>query len=148
MERYSGLSVILKYLFLQYVSLSNKAALIALFIGISAIIAGLVMLFFHPTKKHIRILLVIAILPLFIGIAGAISTIHTTQKAAQLEQIKGIEPSAQKYFDLQYGYSKALLHSFSTIVGAASAIPGLLLVAILKRKNRPKISRQENRLRR
>lgn len=148
MERYSGLSVILKYLFLQYVSLSGKAAFIALFIGICATITGLAMLFLHPTKKHIRILSIIAILPFFIGIAGAILTIHTTQEAAQLEQIKGIEPSAQKYFDLQYGYSKALLHSFPAIVGAASTIPGLLLVAILKRKNRPKISRQENRLRR
>lgn len=137
MERYRGILFFLKYLFLQYAGLSGAMAATALFIGLGATIAGLAMLFSRPAKKHIGVLFVIATLPLFIGIAGTIFTIHTTQEAVQLEQIKGLQPSAQRYYDLEYGYSKALLHSFPTIVGASSAIPGLLLVAILKRKNRP-----------
>ncbi|MBN1353593.1 MAG: hypothetical protein JW994_02845 [Candidatus Omnitrophica bacterium] len=136
------LAVIFKELFMYYVNLTGFAALLAFFIGLFATIAGIVMLIFRMRRIYIHILFIIAILPIVVGFAGTMTCIEEVNDTASLEKKVGLTPTAERYYDLEYGYAKYLLYSFPVMAGCASAIPPLFIVVFLYQKNSKKNSKK------
>ncbi|MDD5173461.1 MAG: hypothetical protein PHV48_01365 [Candidatus Omnitrophica bacterium] len=134
MPRYSGLLVNLRYFFLHYFMLSDPLAFIALVSGVVITVLFLILLFMRPDKKFLNALAFIALAPLFIGIAGTISTVHSTREAIKIENLNGKSPSAKKYYSLEYIYSQTLLQAFPALAGAAGSIAPVILLAALKRR--------------
>ena len=134
MERYKGLFFFIKYLFLHYISLSGPIVLVSISIGLAATIAGLVLLFNPSNKKYIAILAIVAVVPIIIGIEGALLNINSAKEALSIEQKYKIEPTARRYDDIQYLYRRELFYAFPAVVGTLSTLAPLIVVYLLKRK--------------
>ncbi|MCX5679823.1 MAG: hypothetical protein NTZ95_04110 [Candidatus Omnitrophica bacterium] len=133
MNRYTGIFSYISYLFLHYSILSGPYNALALDIGVFGAITGLLMLYYKNLRLHRRMLLIIAAFSIIIGLMGTVATIHGTAEAVSIEQKINIKSTADKYYSLEYGYSKLLLWLFPFFVGLFSAVPSLLISQILKK---------------
>lgn len=133
MSRYSGIFSHIANLFTHYSNLSGPYNMLVLIIGAFGVIAGSLMLCFKNLRIHRRILLIIAVFSIITGLLGTVATIYGTAQAVSIEQKSDIVPTADKYYDLEYGYSKILLWLFPLSAGLFSAIPSLLILLILKK---------------
>lgn len=134
MQRYGGLLVNLKYFFLHYVMMSDPSAFIAVISGIVVTVLFLMLLFIRSNLKYPDTLVFLALLPLCIGAVGTIYTVHNTREAVKIENENGKSSSAEKYYDLEYIYSRTLIQSFPVLAGAASTIIPIVLLVALKRR--------------
>ncbi|MFA5008527.1 MAG: hypothetical protein WC546_04840 [Candidatus Omnitrophota bacterium] len=134
MTRYKGIFFIIDHLFSQYVSLSNKIPQVALLFLALVAIGAIAFFVFNIPKKYTRLLTFMAVLPLFLGIIGTVLSIKYAREAVCLEAKQGLVSTAQKYYDLEYGYCQGLIYSFPIIVGASSTILALILVLIVKKR--------------
>lgn len=135
-SRYSGSLYYVKYLFMHYISLTGPAALVAMSLGAFATILGLAMLFVRVYRRYVAILSILTILTVFIGMAGTILISCKTKETVLLEERAGLKSTAQRYYDLQYGYSESLLVWFPFIIGTASAIPPAIILIILIQRSK------------
>jgi hypothetical protein len=134
MSRYGNVIFMVQYLFAHYVIIAGPAAIISLLTGAAITIIELLAFRFNFAKGRERMFLIASWLPLFIGIAGTVIVINTINTALSLEEQVGRAASANKYYDLQYGYDKPLLIIFPLIIGIMSSIPPLVTWRIAIRK--------------
>ena len=132
MSRYSGIFSYITYLFIQYSTLSGPYNVLALGIGAFGAIAGLLMIFLKDFRVYRKILLAVAVLSIATGLIGTVATIHETTEAISSEHKMYIRSTADKYYSLEYGYSKLLLWFFPFSIGLFSSVPSLVISRILK----------------
>lgn len=134
--RYSGTFFIIKSVFLHYLLLSSPFSYMALLAGALALIAiGLARILPNWPRPLAFIIRLLTLLPLLIGLAGTAIIVHDTAYIAALETKSCITPSAEKYYDLQYGYSRLLLFIFPAIIGAMGSIFSILLAKFTRKKD-------------
>jgi len=136
MARYGGSFFIIKYLFLQYLLLSDKIVMAALVCGVIVTAAGLVMLLLRPPKKYADMLMVVSLLPICLGAIGTFSASAATWEAVRIEEGRYMVPTAYRYYDWQYLFTECMLYSFPVIIGAVGTLPGLFISMFLRRKSR------------
>ena len=134
MERYGGFLSYSGYLLLQYLLLSDRIVLTALFIGLGATMAGLAMFTLRPAKKYTDILFLVSLLPFCLGIVGTFTTTANAWDAARLEAKNNLPSSAYRYYDYQYFFNKYTLYTFPAAVGFMSTLPPFLISIALKRR--------------
>lgn len=131
MDRYLGAFSYAKAIFVHYMTLTNETVLFAFAAGVLAFSTGLAMIFFERVRKNLAVLGVLIFLPIVISVFGTALTIRDVNEAISLEKQHELESSAEKYYDLEYGYSKGLLIFFCLGAGIASAIPAIIVFIIL-----------------
>jgi hypothetical protein len=127
MEQYRGTFPDLIYIFLQYVSLSNPAVIVAMAIGAISTGLSIAMILARPLRKYRIVLFVLAAATILTGLTGSVLNMREANEAKLLEMRAGLSPSAQRYYDTEYGYNKNLFYLFPFLTGILSAIPSLFL---------------------
>jgi len=133
-ETIMGILYIVKELFMEYVSISGPVALLTMALGLLGTALGISMFFINPRREYITAFAIIAFLPLLLGIGGTVAWGNEIRESIVLEKAAGEEPTAGKYYDLEYAYSKFLISWFPAFVGIGSSFPPIILLFILKRR--------------
>ena len=118
-------------LFRYYTDICGPYAFLAALLGLLLAVTGLGLFFMPAPKRGIAIFLVASFLPLIIGIFGSLNFIMESEAAVYLEQKELGQPSAAKYYDPEYGYSKSLAYLFSVSSGMFVTAALLLESALL-----------------
>lgn len=146
MEWYRGTLQDFIYIFIHYVSLSNPIVIVAMLAGAISAGISIAMILARPLRKYIAMSFVFTMLTIFLGLAGSILNIRETNEAAAVERVAGLTPSAQRYYDAEYGYNKIAFFLFPFMVGIMSAMPSILMgIVLAKKKNTKEAGTPEDR---